>query len=79
MSQRQNFVTVIFWSEFCINTYFIDSWNPIITKTAQGDMVIYDIKYNILQKKFLKISISSNISTPKKPPGKTSWQILCFN
>ena len=52
MSQRQNFVTVIFWSEFCINTYFIDSWNPIITKTAQGDMVIYDIKYNILQKKF---------------------------
>ena len=46
MSKRQNFVTVIFRSKVCINTYFIDSWNLINTKTAQDDiMATYDVKY----------------------------------
>ena len=52
MSERQNFVTVIFRAKVCINTYFIDSWNPINTKTAQDDiMAIHDIKYDNIWKK----------------------------
>ena len=46
MSKRQNSVTVIFRSEHCIDTYFVDGWNPINIETAQDAiMVIYDVKY----------------------------------
>ena len=36
---RQNFLTVIFRSEYCIYTYFIDSWNIISTETAQDTYI----------------------------------------
>ena len=46
MSKRQNSVTVIFRSEYCIDTYFADGWNTINIESAQDAiMVIYDVKY----------------------------------
>ena len=36
---RQNSLTVIFRSEYCIYTYFIDSWNITSTETAQDTYI----------------------------------------
>ena len=69
MSKRQNFVTVIFRSNNCINTYFIDSWNLIYTKTAQDDiMAIYDVKYeNIWKKNSGSFNIFSDLYLEEAP------------
>lgn len=40
-----------FFSEHCISTYFIDSWNPIDTEVAQESfMAIYDARYDNMQR-----------------------------
>lgn len=48
MSKKQNFVAIIFCSEYHIDIYFIDSFN---TEPAQDTiMIIYDVKYDNIQK-----------------------------
>ena len=51
MSKKRSSVTVIFRSEYCTNTYLNNSWNRINTEAAQhAIMVIYDVKYDNIQK-----------------------------
>ena len=51
MSNKRYSVIVIFCSEYCTDTYFIDSWNPINTEIAQDTiMIIYDVKYGNIRK-----------------------------
>ena len=48
MSKKRNSVTATFRSEYCVDTYFIDSFK---TEKAQDTIIImYDVKYYKIRK-----------------------------
>ena len=65
MSKRRNSITVIFRSEYYIDTYFIDNWNPVNTEAAPGAIMInWDVRYDNIRKYNSEILTFCNICTP---------------
>ena len=77
--QETNSESIIFRSEYFIDTYFTGICNTINTETAQDTvMVICRIKMITQENAILKVSACFSISNLKKPAGESTLEIMCF-